>query len=390
MKPDGVNKRIISERSSDSDRDVLPRVNANNPSPKLTRSLHAKIVSPPSSHSSSDESELPATLLEIDRRHGFQSTTAAAGIAAIGEGTTIRIDEAGFTVEELSDDSLDSDEEILLDVVRPYAIEYCGESECSRSESCAIHNFDCSSDDSDSDDSFFAQVLLNRQERHRRRRRMQSGSIHKRTLSERSSETDREDILPGVDANGPGPKVSRIKREKKNIGAAEEYGMTAGASRDNSAYFPEAYGNISPVGDDDAQDAASSKEASKNTHSMPAFNALDRDTMTVESSLPPPSLFSYRTDRGTTPSTMAYLTLSTGYEHILGTSLAREGLPRGDAGSASSFASKENFLEDQVTRLRRELERAWEIHTRQRQAPTRVYHQQPRSRISSFIEGCYI
>ncbi|KAI8954795.1 hypothetical protein F4801DRAFT_604254 [Xylaria longipes] len=56
-------------------------------------------------------------------------------------------------------------------------------------------------------------------------------------------------------------------------------------------------------------------------------NTPDEDTMTVGSSLPPPSLFSHRMDRGTTPSTIA----------------------------------KENFLEEQAARLRRELERAWEI-----------------------------
>ncbi|KAI0185985.1 hypothetical protein EV127DRAFT_484628 [Xylaria flabelliformis] len=90
------------------------------------------------------------------------------------------------------------------------------------------------------------------------------------------------------------------------------------------------------------------------------FDTLDEDTMTVGSSLPP-SLFSHRMGRGTTPSTMASSTLSTGYEHIPGNSLAQENFLRSDAGSASSFVNKENFLEGQAARLRRELERAWEI-----------------------------
>ncbi|KAI1756614.1 hypothetical protein F4782DRAFT_483307 [Xylaria castorea] len=91
------------------------------------------------------------------------------------------------------------------------------------------------------------------------------------------------------------------------------------------------------------------------------FDTLDEDTMTVGSSLPPPSLFSHRTDRGTTPSTMAYSTPSIGYGHLSGTSPVRESLFQGDAGLGSSFASKESFLEGQAARLRKELERAWEI-----------------------------
>ncbi|KAI1734458.1 hypothetical protein F4680DRAFT_343564 [Xylaria scruposa] len=90
------------------------------------------------------------------------------------------------------------------------------------------------------------------------------------------------------------------------------------------------------------------------------FDTRDEDTMTVGSSLPPPSLFSHHTGRGTTPSTMASSTLSTGYAHNP-SSLTREILFRSDVGSASSFENKEHFLEGQVARLRRELERAWEI-----------------------------
>ncbi|KAI1188884.1 hypothetical protein F5B17DRAFT_429106 [Nemania serpens] len=81
----------------------------------------------------------------------------------------------------------------------------------------------------------------------------------------------------------------------------------------------------------------------------------DDDGMTVASSLPPPSIFSQRMDRGTPSTTTA------SQERRPVASLVRQGLSREDAGSASSFVSKGDFLEDQVARLRRELERAWEI-----------------------------
>ncbi|KAI0516970.1 hypothetical protein F5B22DRAFT_139500 [Xylaria bambusicola] len=203
-----------------------------------TRDPRAEEISPRSSHSSDDESEssasIPESLLSgrhgFHKRHGFQFTTAAAAIAAISGGATIRIEEAGFAVEDLSDYSLDSDEEIDLDVIRPYAIEYGGESERSRSASRAAHEldpaltagvrhlstFDSDSEELDPDDEFQMQLRLDRQAR--RIRRMKSGSISKRTISERDSDSDREDILPWVDANdpGPGPVYRRVRRKGEN------------------------------------------------------------------------------------------------------------------------------------------------------------------------------
>ncbi|KAI0441235.1 hypothetical protein F4803DRAFT_432944 [Xylaria telfairii] len=201
-----------------------------------TRHPRAEEISPRSSHSSDDESESSASppqspLSEIHgfhKRLGYQFTTAAAAIAAISGGATIRIDEAGFAVEELSDYSLDSDEEIQVDVIRPYAIEYGGESERSRSGSRATHEldpaltagvkhlstFDSDSEELDPDDEFQVQLRLDRQAR--RIRRMKSGSISKRTISERDSDSDREDILPWADANDPGPVYRRVRRKGEN------------------------------------------------------------------------------------------------------------------------------------------------------------------------------
>ncbi|GAP83385.2 putative PNG1 protein [Rosellinia necatrix] len=86
----------------------------------------------------------------------------------------------------------------------------------------------------------------------------------------------------------------------------------------------------------------------------------DDDDATVASSVPPPSIFSYRMDRGTS-STSALSTIAASHEHEPENWYTRRSLPRGDAGQTGYFASKGNFLEDQIARLRRELERAWEI-----------------------------
>ncbi|KAI1174749.1 hypothetical protein F4777DRAFT_370681 [Nemania sp. FL0916] len=202
-----------------------------------TRDPRVEEVSPRSSHSKDDESDSSASPPEsplsdlhgFHKRLGFQFTTAAAAIAAISGGTTIRIDEAvGFAVEELSDYSLDSDEEIQLEVIRPYAIEYGGESERSRSGSCTaldldpaltagvkhLSTFDSDSEELDQDDDFQMQLRLDRQKR--RIRRMKSGSISKRTISERDSDSDREDVMPWVDANDPGPVYRRVRRKGEN------------------------------------------------------------------------------------------------------------------------------------------------------------------------------
>ncbi|KAI1277060.1 hypothetical protein F5Y07DRAFT_363982 [Xylaria sp. FL0933] len=86
----------------------------------------------------------------------------------------------------------------------------------------------------------------------------------------------------------------------------------------------------------------------------------DDDTITVASSLPPSSLFSQRMDRGT-PSTIAYSTTTSLYERKLNNPQPQGSVPRGNADSPGSSVTRSDFLQDQVTKLRRELERAWEI-----------------------------
>ncbi|KAJ8128333.1 hypothetical protein O1611_g5300 [Lasiodiplodia mahajangana] len=199
-----------------------------------TRDPRAEEISPRSSHSSDDESESSASppqspLSEIPglhKRHGFPFTAAIAAL-----GATIRIGEAAFVVEELSDYSLDGDDEIQLDVIRPYDIEYDGESELSPPPASRtahdldpdltagvkhLSTFDSDNEEMESDDDFQAQLRRSRQAR--RIRRMKSGSISKRTISERDSDSDREDVMPFVDATDPGPGSTyrRVRRKGEN------------------------------------------------------------------------------------------------------------------------------------------------------------------------------
>ncbi|KAI0417923.1 hypothetical protein F5X98DRAFT_130290 [Xylaria grammica] len=88
-------------------------------------------------------------------------------------------------------------------------------------------------------------------------------------------------------------------------------------------------------------------------------DVLDDDAVTLASSLPPPSVFSQRLDRGT-PSTSGY-SASTWYEHKSNTPQFPESLAQGSAEPTGSSVSKSDFFQDEVVRLRRELERVWEI-----------------------------
>lgn len=138
--------------------------------------------------------------------------------------------EATFAIEELSDlDPDDCDEG--LDVLRPSEVEY-PPSDCSRPHSRHVPDMDPAVmsdfknlnpfDDSDDDDlggddddgqtdDFLRHLLEKRRER--RLRRMKSGSISKRTVSERGSDSDKEDILPWHDGPEAGPNSRRLRRK---------------------------------------------------------------------------------------------------------------------------------------------------------------------------------
>ncbi|KAI0538232.1 hypothetical protein GGR58DRAFT_468782 [Xylaria digitata] len=89
-------------------------------------------------------------------------------------------------------------------------------------------------------------------------------------------------------------------------------------------------------------------------------DVLNEDAMTVASSLPPPSIFSQRMDRRT-PSTTGYSAITTWVERKPHTPQAQESVSRGNTEPTSNFVSRNDFLLDQTAKLRRELERAWEI-----------------------------
>ncbi|KAI4861041.1 hypothetical protein F4820DRAFT_82555 [Hypoxylon rubiginosum] len=186
-----------------------------------TRGQRPEEISPRSSHSSDEDSDLSASppqspLSEIPKlRHHHQHIEQIAT-------ATIRIEQADFYIEELTDDcSLNSDDG-HLDVLRPYAVEY-PISDRSRSRSRPpdmdpavmtgienLNTFEDSDGDIDRDDEFTRQLQKRREAR--RLRRMKSGSLSKRTVSERGSDSDREDVLPYYEGNETGP-TRRMRRK---------------------------------------------------------------------------------------------------------------------------------------------------------------------------------
>ncbi|KAL7619880.1 hypothetical protein AAE478_010427 [Parahypoxylon ruwenzoriense] len=183
-----------------------------------TRGPRPEEISPRSSHSS-DETESSASppqsplsdIPKLQHQH-------------IEQMTAIRIEQAAFSVEELSDDCSLNSGDGHLDVLRPYAFEYAG-SDRSRSRSrpppdmdpavvAGIQNlntFEDSDVEFDHDDEEFIRQLQKQREE-RRLRRMKSGSLSKRTVSERGSDSDREDVLPYYDGNETGP-TRRMRRK---------------------------------------------------------------------------------------------------------------------------------------------------------------------------------
>lgn len=208
-----------------------------------TRTPRPEDISPRSSASSSDEEEseaspsppqsplsdhLPeAPVPQPAARAKSKSKSASA--TSVVEATTFAIE-----IEELSDIDPDDCDDDDPDVLRPSEFEY-PESDCSQSRSHQQHPpdmdprvmsdfknlnpFDDDSDDyTDGDgndnggDEEFQRNLLERR-KERRRRRMTSGSISKRTISERGSDSDKEDILPYHDGPETGPNTRRLRRK---------------------------------------------------------------------------------------------------------------------------------------------------------------------------------
>ncbi|KAI1249527.1 hypothetical protein MGN70_009140 [Eutypa lata] len=188
-----------------------------------TRAPRPEEISPRSSASSDEESEESASPPQSPvsdppevPQPAPQATSASTSVA-----------EATFAIEELSDFDPDDCDDDDPDVLRPSEFEY-PESDRSRSRTRQppdmdpavmsdfrnLNPFDDDSDDDgdgDIDDDFRRNLQQRRAER--RLRRMKSGSISKRTISERGSDSDKEDILPYHDGPETGTNTRRLRRK---------------------------------------------------------------------------------------------------------------------------------------------------------------------------------
>lgn len=183
-----------------------------------TRGPRPEEISPRSSNSSDEESDSSVTapqsicsdIPKVHHHHVEQIVSAQ--------------EDAAFSIEELSDDcSLDCDE---VNFRQPDEVEYAN-SERSRSKSRPppdmdpavmtgienLNTFEDSDVDIDHNDEEFRQQLQKRREE-RRLRRMKSGSLSKRTVSERGSDSDREDILPYYE----GSETGAARRMRRKVG----------------------------------------------------------------------------------------------------------------------------------------------------------------------------
>ncbi|KAI5921976.1 hypothetical protein F4810DRAFT_310068 [Camillea tinctor] len=181
-------------------------------------------ISPQLSHSSDAESGAssspsPSSIVDVDIEPELQPEILAAAIDIDGDDG----DDAGFAIEILSDCPLGIEYE-NVPVLLPDDYEY-PESDGSRSRSRSppcidpvmegvqnMNPFDDSEGEFDHDDEFVKQLRDNRQKR--RQKRMQSGSISKRTVSERGSDSDREDTGSNCDSSEQG----YIRRTRRKVG----------------------------------------------------------------------------------------------------------------------------------------------------------------------------
>lgn len=126
---------------------------------------------------------------------------------------------ACLIVEELGSDESDFD---LVEVIRPHTIEYA-DSERSRSRSRPPRGLDerfvntfedlnCSDSDEEYDLDAAHEEFIKKLRAEKKARRMTQGSVSKRTISERGSDDDTEDLRPPLDFNEPGSSARRLRR----------------------------------------------------------------------------------------------------------------------------------------------------------------------------------
>ncbi|KAI1847949.1 hypothetical protein JX265_001957 [Neoarthrinium moseri] len=178
-------------------------------------------LSPQSSDSSDDDSETSASPPQSPVSNVSEPRISVSHIPS-----TQVIVEATFEIEECSEDDEDAmdsdDDEDRADVLQPYDYEDAeSERSASRTQSevdpqlvnsMGDVTFDSDDSDLDSEDGSEFMKNLKLQRQNRRIRRMTSGSISKRTVSERGSDSDREDLQPWDN----GESVQRRIRRKVN------------------------------------------------------------------------------------------------------------------------------------------------------------------------------
>ncbi|KAJ4406337.1 hypothetical protein N0V82_010138 [Gnomoniopsis sp. IMI 355080] len=197
----------------------------NNVHLNYSRPLRPQEISPCSSNSSdADFSEPEPVLSDDDSGPGSPSPSSGyhnGSNAENGSHATVTV-RANFTIEELSDFGED-DMGDRSDIIYPSAIED-PESEwpkdpLDRRVLDGFENLQCSSpdpetsDDSDLDEDDHQVILQRNRDRDRRMRMSQSSVGTKRTMSERGSDSDHEDVRSYLGFEEPGSSARRLKRK---------------------------------------------------------------------------------------------------------------------------------------------------------------------------------
>ncbi|KAH8668782.1 hypothetical protein BX600DRAFT_510846 [Xylariales sp. PMI_506] len=183
-----------------------------------TRGFRPEEISPRSSESSDEFSESSASPPQSPLSEAPELRATFTHIIT----TSTIVVEASFEIEECSDedeDAMEGDDE-GLDILQPDSCEDADSERCpSEVDTQLMNSFQdlktCYSESEESDqsdfddyDSYLKRIQSHRQEK--KLRRMKSGSISKRTISERGSDSDREDLQPW----DTGDPVQRRMRRK--------------------------------------------------------------------------------------------------------------------------------------------------------------------------------
>jgi hypothetical protein len=181
------------------------------------RGIRPEQISPRPSDSSEDDDDDDESELSVSPPQSPLSDVYGVPVGRSYIRTHIVV-EATFEIEECTDDDNEDDDDVMesdddedeqLEVLQPDDIEYA-ESERSQSRSRSEREVDpqlmnsfqdmktCFHSDDESDDLHDEDFMkeIQKWRRMKKEKRMNSGSISKRTISERGSDSDREDLQP--------------------------------------------------------------------------------------------------------------------------------------------------------------------------------------------------